>query len=145
MFITNHLVETDMERREILAQFPSLRELDPASVELLAVALDSSEASSSNVDKMVGCGVTTSLSRHGSRLLGFEFPSPYTYISVGHALFGYIAWELRERRKSYIIIGPDLANPAAEALLRDIGCGGGEKIAVKIDWLPPRPKSRHLP
>jgi hypothetical protein len=128
MFITNHVVEDPVERQAILERFPSLSPLDSSSLELLAVAMDDEE--------VVGIAATGNLSPRGSRLLGFDLVSDYSKVAVELGLFNYLAWELKGKKKSFLVIEPGLDNPAMLSMLRELGCEAGEKTVVKIDWNP---------
>jgi hypothetical protein len=128
MFITNHVVEDPVERQAILERFPSLGPLDSSSLELLAIAMDDEE--------VVGIAATGNVSPAGSRLIGFDLSGGYAERTVEQGLFNYLAWELKEKRKSFLVIEPGHGSPAISAVLRDMGCDSSEKTVIKIDWAP---------
>jgi hypothetical protein len=128
MYITSHIVENEEDRRHILEAFPALGGIDLRNVELFAV---------SQVDeKIIACALASPISDRGSALAGLCLLSPQGHDPVAVDLFDYLAWELRDRGKVFLVVDPASADRIFPDLLEDTGCDPAARTVFKLDWLP---------
>lgn len=128
MYITSHIVENEEDRRRILEAFPALGGIDLTNVELFAV---------SQVDEnIIACALASPVSDRGSKLVGLGLISPQGHDPVAIDLFDYLAWELRDRGKAFLVVDPSDAARIPHDLPEDTGCDPSARTIFKLDWLP---------
>ena len=128
MYITSHIVENEEDRRRILEAFPALGGIDLRNIELLAV---------SQVDEnIIACALASPVSERGSSLAGLGLLSPQRHDPVAVDLFDYLAWELRDRGKAFLVLDPANADRISPDLFEDTGCDPAARTVFKLDWLP---------
>jgi hypothetical protein len=128
MYITSHIVENEEDRRRILEAFPALGGIDLGNVELFAV----SQAD----ENIIACALASPVSDRGSRLAGLCLLSPQSHDPVAVDLFDYLAWELRDRGKAFLVVDPADASLIFPDLFEDIGCDPAVRTVFRLDWLP---------
>lgn len=128
MYITSHIVENEEDRRRILEAFPALGDIDLRNVELFAV----SQAD----ENIIACALASPVSDRGSGLVGLSLLSPQSHDPVAVDLFDYLAWELRDRGKAFLVVDPASADRIFGDLFKDTGCDPAARTVFKLDWLP---------
>lgn len=128
MYITSHIVETEEDRRRILDAFPALGGIDLRNIELFAV--------SQTDDCIVACALASPVSDRGANLVGLSLLSPQSHDPVAVDLFDYLAWELRDRGKAFLVVDHANEDRIFRDLFEDTGCDPAARTVFKLDWLP---------
>lgn len=134
MYITNHLIESDSEIKEILSKFPmASTELKDTEIELFFCVMDE--------DDVVGYALVSSVSSIASSLVKLVLGSPYRGNGVEIRLLSYIAFELKSRGKAWLAVNVEdesLDPSNLPWVTQVVGDGEACRLIIKIDGVPAR-------